>query len=638
MNYLPSRFRRGKKQCPLCKFLFVNLPNHLEVKHNWSYSSASSAVGQFNMRKIPAKQSKKKDYHHKKVCPIEGCFKVVKNMGEHFRGKRHGLIPGGEEYNNLLKLAKPFTPLKTADMLSSPAKSLETRYHNKSPIPLYNETEEGVIKNHFEDVNECFPEQVQVDVTNYDENGEQTETEEDYNETDGGSDSDYQPEMLLETSNEIENILDDFQKFLIGPDKGRKARSVEKVVGDVRRILKLTGITNLSKFFENDMKIFKSRYLSSYCLEKKTEPGSVKKYIISIIDFVSYLIVKRVNIGIPNDDLVRSKLLLDGWKDTYLKKEKQLHPLKREADLKMLVTTDQVDQYEKSENCILAKKLFKELKENPLKPISQKEFVAFRDHVLCKIHFQSAHRSGITANMTIDEFRAIEKGDDNMLRIEVAGHKTVDTYGSGKLMLYPFEYEWLKVYVTCVRSKLSSINTKYVFASWNGNKMASGDISSRIHNLWKKAGNFAQKVIPKRLSNNIIRKSASTLVRELDITKKQVVADSMLHSEKTADIHYATRNLQIAAAKGSQVVRGVFNQPSAAPGASSVTSLLIGNSPRKNWSAEEMHILQETFPALSASKSEIKKKHDSLTSLNASPKQIYDKMRRMSRKREVIFC
>ena len=157
-----------------------------------------------------------------------------------------------------------------------------------------------------------FSEQVQVDVTNYGENGEETETEEDYNESDGGSDSDYQQEMLLESSNEIENILDDFQKFLIG---------LEKVVGDVRRILKLTGITHISKFFENDMKIFKSKYLSSYCLEKKTEPGSTKKYIISIIDFVSYLIVMRVNIGIPNEDLVRSKLLLYGWKSTYLKKK-----------------------------------------------------------------------------------------------------------------------------------------------------------------------------------------------------------------------------------------------------------------------------------------------------------------------------
>ena len=143
----------------------------------------------------------------------------------------------------------------------------------------------------------------------------------------------------------------------------------------------------------------------------------------------------------------------------------------------MLVTTDQVDQYEKSENCILAKKLFKELKENPLKPISQKEFVAFRDHVLCKIHFQSAHRSGILTNITIDEFRAIEMGgDNNMLRVEVTDHKTVDTYGSGKLML-------LKVYVMCVTSRLSAINTKYVFAFWNGNKVASGDISFCIHDL-----------------------------------------------------------------------------------------------------------------------------------------------------------
>ena len=213
-----------------------------------------------------------------------------------------------------------------------------------------------------------------------------------------------------------------------------------------------------------------------------------------------------LNIGIPNEDLFRSKLSLDSWKSTYLKKEKKLHPLKREADLKMLVTTCQVDQYEKSKTCILTKKLFKELKENSLKPISQKEFVAFRDHVLYKIHFQSAHRSGIKANMTIDEFRAIEKGDDNMLRIEVADHKTVDTYGSGKLMLYPFEYEWLKIYVTCVRSNLSEINIKYVFASWNGNKKASGDISSHIHNFWKKAGSFAQKIIPKSLSNNMIRK------------------------------------------------------------------------------------------------------------------------------------
>ena len=110
------------------------------------------------------------------------------------------------------------------------------------------------------------------------------------------------------------------------------------------------------------------------------------------------------------------------------------------------------------------------------------------------------------------------------------------------------------------------------------------------------------------LSNNIIRKSVSTFVREVDISKKQVVADSILHSEKTTDIHYATQNLQIAAAKGSQLVRGVFNQSSAASGVSPAASSLIGNSPKKNWSAEETDILQKNISALSASKSDINKK------------------------------
>lgn len=42
VSYLLFRFIRCKKQCPLCKLLFVNLPNHREVKHNLSYPSASS--------------------------------------------------------------------------------------------------------------------------------------------------------------------------------------------------------------------------------------------------------------------------------------------------------------------------------------------------------------------------------------------------------------------------------------------------------------------------------------------------------------------------------------------------------------------------------------------------------------------
>ena len=40
-----------------------------------------------------------------------------------------------------------------------------------------------------------------------------------YKAIDGISDSDYQPQMLLESLDEIENILGDFHKFLIDPIK-----------------------------------------------------------------------------------------------------------------------------------------------------------------------------------------------------------------------------------------------------------------------------------------------------------------------------------------------------------------------------------------------------------------------------------
>ena len=100
-----------------------------------------------------------------------------------------------------------------------------------------------------------------------------------------------------------------------------------------------------------------------------------------------------------------------------------------------------------------------------------------------------------------------------------------------------------------VRSKINKTNTDYVFTSLNGNKMTSGDISGRLHSLWEKAGIFENRAVPKKLCTNIIRKFESTLVRQTDKQKSQVVADSMLHSLNTAEQHYARRNIEIAAAK-----------------------------------------------------------------------------------------
>ena len=85
-------------------------------------------------------------------------------------------------------------------------------------------------------------------------------------------------------------------------------------------------------------------------------------------------------------------------------------------------------------------------------PISQREFVAFCDHIFYKIHFASAHRSGVTANMTREEYEKRELTENGMVRINVMDHKTVDTYVLVQVILFPEEFEWLKrMYNTSAR-------------------------------------------------------------------------------------------------------------------------------------------------------------------------------------------
>ena len=132
------------------------------------------------------------------------------------------------------------------------------------------------------------------------------------------------------------------------------------------------------------------------------------------------------------------------------KRDNKKGPLRREADLKMLVTVDQVNQYEENDNYKRAKKVFEELKETPGKPISQKDFVTFCDDIIFKIHFSSAHRSGITADMTMTEFKQREIGEVGMIRVNVKDHKTVSTYDSVQLMLYSSEFEWILMFINNV--------------------------------------------------------------------------------------------------------------------------------------------------------------------------------------------
>ena len=69
------------------------------------------------------------------------------------------------------------------------------------------------------------------------------------------------------------------------------------------------------------MKVLRKKYLNPYCVQKNTEPGSIKKYIISITDFLNFLIILKVAIGKQKDKLVRWKLELENWNACYIKRD-----------------------------------------------------------------------------------------------------------------------------------------------------------------------------------------------------------------------------------------------------------------------------------------------------------------------------
>ena len=66
-----------------------------------------------------------------------------------------------------------------------------------------------------------------------DEDKEQDEISERYRKTDSNKDTNYQLDMFIEFSDEVEKNLEDFQNIQVGLNKDIIARSVTNAFGDV---------------------------------------------------------------------------------------------------------------------------------------------------------------------------------------------------------------------------------------------------------------------------------------------------------------------------------------------------------------------------------------------------------------------
>ena len=124
-------------------------------------------------------------------------------------------------------------------------------------------------------------------------------------------------------------------------------------------------------------------------------------------------------------------------------------------------------------------KLFASFASEPLVELLRSDYCCMRDYLFVQIELQNSHRSGVSSNLLLDEYKkATTEGD--LIRIKVKKHKTAREYGPAKLYLSKTIFEYLKIFVDAVRSQLPG-NSPQVFLSFTGQQMASGAISKQIN-------------------------------------------------------------------------------------------------------------------------------------------------------------
>ena len=414
---------------------------------------------------------------------------------------------------------------------------------------------------------------------------------------------------------------------MTGPDGGLRDKKTSKgIVAETKRICRVIKDVDFTRLFNR--KIIRNEYLEIHCDRKGIKAGSRRKYLYSLKMFCNFLIADNIELKhIPVDQIIAMKGLFSNWRDSYRKPERDRFQERQEEDLQMLVTPDQVEQYLSSASAKLAIQLLNCCNEQR-KVYSQKEFISIRDHLFMVIHFGTAHRSGVTANLELSEFQNAELNDGHYV-IKVRHHKTFSYYGHALIVLEAHQFKWLSSFTHIIREQRSP-KVQNVFVSWSGKAMVSGDISNRLHTLWVKAGIFDNRQIPKKLSCNGIRKSASTGVRENSIKDKQIVADLMAHDVHTADQHYNPRNRRITALKASNVLNAHFG--SGLPSSTTTTQ----SSPKKLWTVDEVQILQSVYGENILSNNvdlvSVREKRHLLANLgHLSDRQIYDKLKSLLR-------
>ena len=591
----------------------------MRIVHKWSNERAKNVCTLYNLRKkyewhvekpvrqkaskkhdIATKKPKKGDYHVVKLCPVVGCLSTTVKISRHLTS--YHKMKRDEEYYQLLKEAKPHIPY-TKEVRKSVRESRKREEQRKAWASEEHETETEVQQN-------ILSATIHTD----------SESLSDSNKT------------TAETKfGEVDAVMAKFLAHLLSPDGGkREYKSSMQTVQEVRTTISALNdkVYNLVDRYQVRDNFFRDN------LDKKCKPGTSKHYMSSLISFMDFAISEELMLpSCTIEDFTIMKLCLYKWRKVYNKQIEEQRWIDETDDLEILVTPEQKGIFDKGELSRNAVKLFGRVAEDENFSASLLEYTNMRDYLMTTIALANAHRSGVSANMKIDEFvkAKYDFASGNYL-IKVAHHKTLRKHGPAVVCLPQEKFQFLDIFVNRVRPKIPTYD--YVFVSWNGKQMHSGAVSKQINSIWQRSGVYGENPPPKKnLCTTVIRKSVTTLVHDQEEQHAQPVADLLAHSLQTAKNVYRTRNREKQAIIGSAIISKVFDgtptdicQPDTAISKSPANLRL-----RTPWTGEEELEVKRVFADLIKNQKitldDVRNNLPKLTACRKNEKQVYDKIR-----------
>ena len=234
-----------------------------------------------------------------------------------------------------------------------------------------------------------------------------------------------------------EEIFRAFCQWLQTADGGRRDRKMAKQHSS--QVCKILVIIDPEKRLSSllNKNLIRDKFLVDYA-EKMYKPDTVKAHLLSLWNICSFVKTEEpssVTVDIATIEKIEEKARLQS--SSYKKDSNRRHLEKQNEDLQKLVTPEMVSQFENSESARTAVAYIGQMSGAHSIQVNQSMYTLIRNFILTEMTIANAHRSGVLANMTMDEFLKAKKTSQESMLIKVKDHKTADTHGPAHVVLSP---------------------------------------------------------------------------------------------------------------------------------------------------------------------------------------------------------